>query len=125
MAHFAQLNSENVVINVIVVSNEDILDKEGMESEMVGINFCKSLYGQDTTWVQTSYNSNFRKIYARPGSIYDYERDVFYPPKPLDEIEIEWVEDWWTWVPRFKPSTDGNVYTFSHETKRWINSGPA
>ena len=64
MAHFAQLDDNNVVINIIVVHNNELLDQDGNEVEQKGIDFCKSLFGQDTEWVQTSYNGNFRKNYA-------------------------------------------------------------
>jgi hypothetical protein len=78
MAHFAQLDGSNKVVNVIVVANEDILDETGNESEAVGIAFCKNLFGQN--WVQTSYNNNFRGKYAGIGDIYDSEEDVFKTP---------------------------------------------
>ena len=54
MAHFAQLDENNVVINVIVIHNNDILDENGNESEEVGIKFLKSIFGEATRWVQTS-----------------------------------------------------------------------
>lgn len=79
MAHFAQLNEENIVTAVIVVSNNDILDN-GIESESKGIAFCKALLGEETNWVQTSYNSNFRGTYAGIGFIYDSIQDKFINP---------------------------------------------
>ena len=60
MAYFAKLNPENIVEQVISVHNNELLDN-GIESEAKGIAFCKSLYGQDTNWVQTSYNKRIRK----------------------------------------------------------------
>ena len=51
MAHFAQLDENNIVIQVTVVSNDDAPD------EATGIAFCKAIYGSDTNWKQTSYNS--------------------------------------------------------------------
>ena len=65
MAHFAKLDSNNVVQQVIVVNNDVLLDSDGNESEQIGIDFCKSLYGQEANWVQTSYNNTFRKQYRR------------------------------------------------------------
>ena len=63
MAHFAEIDSnlDNVVLRVIVIGNEDILDENGEESEALGIAFCKNLFGEETEWVQTSYNNTFRK----------------------------------------------------------------
>ena len=78
MAHFAQVK-DNVVQQVIVVNNEVLENKPFPESEAIGIAFCKSLYGEDTEWLQTSYNGNFRGKYAGPGSVYNPELDEFDP----------------------------------------------
>ena len=64
MAHFAELNADSKVLRVIVVGNKDCQDDNGQESEAVGIAFCQSLFGADTTWAQTSYNGNMRGKYA-------------------------------------------------------------
>jgi hypothetical protein len=80
MAHFARIE-DNIVREVIVINNEAIIDSNGVEQEQLGINFCKSLYGQDTEWVQTSYNGNFRGMYASTGMIYDPELDIFKYPE--------------------------------------------
>lgn len=79
MAHFAKLNENNIVTKVIVVHNNELMDN-GVESEAKGIAFCKSLFGQDTRWVQTSYNGNFRGMYAGVGYTYDSTNDVFVSP---------------------------------------------
>ena len=80
MAHFAQLDENNVVTQVIVVANEELL-LDGVENEDKGIAFCKSLLGEDTHWVQTSYNGNIRKNYAGIGYTYDVNQDVFVAPE--------------------------------------------
>ena len=80
MAHFAQINSDNIVQQVIVVNNEVLENKEFPKSEPIGIAFCKSLFGENTNWVQTSYNNNFRKIYAGIGYTYDPVKDEFVIP---------------------------------------------
>lgn len=77
MAHFAQLDENNIVTGVLVVNNEKIVDENGNESEQKGIDFLKSLLGQDTRWVQTSYNGNFRSKYAAIGDKYDETNDIF------------------------------------------------
>ena len=79
MAHFARVEN-NVVIQVIKINNEVIEDKPFPESETIGVAFCKSLYGEDTTWLQTSYNANFRGRYAGLGYLYDPELDEFVLP---------------------------------------------
>lgn len=86
MAHFAQLDENNVVTQVIVVHNNELLEN-GVESEAKGIAFCRSLFGADTRWVQTSYNGNFRGVYAGIGYTYDAENNVFVAPpvKPPSE----------------------------------------
>ena len=70
MAHFAQLDENNVVIQVIVVSNDDITDVNGVEVESIGIALCHKLFGFDTNWRQTSYNGNMRGNYAGIGMTY-------------------------------------------------------
>ena len=95
MAHFAQLDSDNIVTQVIVVSNDDCLDSDGSESEAVGIAFCQNLLGADTNWVQASYNNNIRFRYAGIGMKYDSTNDVFYnPASPYPS----WVLNTSTWV---------------------------
>ena len=95
MAHFANLNN-NIVTQVIVVSNHDILDNDGKENEVVGINFCKSLFGEDTNWKQTSFNSNFRGNYAGIGYTYIENvstmgvasTDIFIRQKPFNSWSL-------------------------------------
>lgn len=93
MAHFAQLDDNNVVTQVIVVANEELLDN-GVESESKGVAFCQSLLGGN--WIQTSYNGTIRKNFAGIGYTYDPVRDVFIPPMP---IEGNWIlnEDTCQW----------------------------
>ena len=70
MAHFAQLDSDNVVTQVIVVGNDDTSDSNGVEVESIGVAFCQKLLGATTNWKQTSYNSNMRGNYAGIGHTY-------------------------------------------------------
>jgi len=97
MAHFAQIDSDSIVTQVIVVSNEDCLDADGNESEAVGIAFCKSLLGSDTNWVQTSYNNNIRSRYAGRGFVYDSANDVFYNQQPYGSWSLN--TSTWVWEP--------------------------
>jgi len=98
MAHFAQINEDNFVTTIIVVNNEVLKDENGIEQENIGIDFCRSLYGEDTNWVQTSYNNSFRFRHAGVGYIYDSTRDAFILPKPsegswvLNEETLLWDE---------------------------------
>jgi hypothetical protein len=83
MAHFAKLDENDVVIQVVVIANEDIT-VNGAEDEAVGVAFCQSLFGPDTRWAQTSYNNNMRVRYAGIGYWFDRQNDVFIAPTPYE-----------------------------------------
>lgn len=123
MAHFAQLNENNEVIQVIVVGNQDCRDAQGNESEEVGINFCKSLLGAHTNWKQTSYNNSFRRRYAGIGYLYNTELDAFIPPKPYPSWTLDTQEA--TWVPPTPMPADAGQgdppkqYTWNEGTLAW------
>lgn len=116
MAHFAEIDGDNVVTQVIVVNNAELLDN-GVESEAKGIAFLKSLFGHDR-WVQTSYHGNIRKNYAGVGFTYDAARDAFVAPKPF----ASWLLDETTcrWVPPLPYPDDGQSYRWDEGTKSWV-----
>jgi hypothetical protein len=115
MAHFAELDENNIVIRVIVINNEELIIN-GEESEEKGSDFCHKLLGG--TWKQTSYNGNFRKNYAAVGYTYDVVRDAFIPPKPFDSWDLN--EDTCIWEAPIPYPDDGNMYRWSEETGSWI-----
>lgn len=120
MAHFAEINSNNIVLRVLVVSNEDITDQNGQEQEQLGINFLKNLIGQDTNWVQTSYTASFRKRYAGIGFSYNEELDAFIPPKPYGSwILNEETADWEPPIPMPTDASEGSYYSWNEETTSW------
>ena len=83
MAHYAEIDENNIVLRVMVVNNEDIIDPEtGEESETTGVAFCKEQWGGN--WVKTSYNHNIRKRYAGIRYSYNEELDAFVLPKPFE-----------------------------------------
>jgi hypothetical protein len=84
MAHFAELDNNNVVLRVLVVSNDDITDNTGQEQEALGVSFLQGLLGADTRWVQTSYNGNIRGKYAGIGDTFDTEADEFVAPPQIE-----------------------------------------
>jgi len=86
MAHFAELDENNIVKRVIVVHNNELLDDKGIESEQKGVDFCVAHYGG--RWIQTSYNANFRGLYAGSGYIYDEALDVFITPNVFEDASI-------------------------------------
>jgi hypothetical protein len=120
MAHFAQLNGNNVVTRVIVVANEELL-LDGVENENKGIAFCKSLLGEDTRWIQTSYNATFRKNYAGIDYTYDSVADHFFAPKPYPSWTLDADAKWQ--APTAYP-TDEKPYVWNEETLSWIEFVP-
>ena len=106
MAYFAELNENNIVLRVVAIADLDLLDENGNEVEALGIARCKQLFGENTIWLQTSYNTYanvhrdgkvpFRKNFAAIGYSYDAQRDAFIEPQPegndwtLDEITCTW-----------------------------------
>ena len=96
MAHFAKLNEENIVTQVIVINNSDITNSRGREEETIGIKYCQKLLGESTTWKQTSYNNNFRGNYAGIGMTYMTgvrtlgvaSTDIFIAPQPYPSWSI-------------------------------------
>lgn len=118
MAHFAKLDSDNIVTEVIVVGNDDCLDDNNNESEAVGIAFCQSLFGSDTVWKQTSYNGTIRKNYASVGYKYDSAKDAFIPPQPYDSWTLNSSTCQWE-APVAYP-TDGLSYYWNETTTAWV-----
>jgi|TARA_R110000824_G_scaffold93979_1_gene227168 hypothetical protein len=103
MAHFAQLNDSNIVLAINVIADADCLDGAS-ESEAVGITFCKSLWGADTIWKQTSFNGTIRKQFAVVGGSYDPTRNEFVGLSPWASWVLNATNDWT--APLVKP--DGN-----------------
>jgi hypothetical protein len=95
MATFAKIGLNSKVITSLSVHNNELLDSNGVEQEVNGINFLTNLTGW-SIWVQTSYNNNFRKNHAGIGYTYDEDRDAFIAPKPsgdgwvLNEETCQW-----------------------------------
>ena len=118
MAHFAELNEDNIVQRVIVVDNEDCLDANGVESEEVGIAFCHNLLGG--TWKQTSYNGSFRKNYAGNGYVYNSSKDAFISPKPFSK----WVlnEETCQWEAPVAYPDDDKFYVWNDNKGEWEES---
>jgi len=87
MAHFAEIDENNIVTRVLVVHNDD---------EHRGADFLANDLGLGGTWIQTSYNGNIRKNYAGVGYSYDATRDAFIAPEPeghigFDEEACKWI----------------------------------
>ncbi len=119
MAHFAQIDENAMVTQVIVINNDILLDEEGNESEVKGIAFCETLFNGGR-WIQTSYNAKIRKHYAGIGFQYDETLDAFIPPSPyaswiLDEESCTWT------APIPMPTPSENCYMeWDEGTISWI-----
>jgi hypothetical protein len=115
MAHFAELDANNVVLRVIVVGNKDTSTPDGTEVESIGVAFCQRLFGGN--WVQTSYNNNMRVRYAGIGYSYNPTLDAFIPPQPYPS----WTLDNTTadWIPPTPMPTDGKPYIWNESTQSW------
>ena len=135
MADFAQINDSNVVLQVVVIRNIDAPD------EATGLAFCRSLYGSDTNWKQTSYNTRygvhalggtpFRLNYAGIGMLYDSTLNAFIAPRPVDadgDSCASWTLNNSTgmYVPPIAEPDDGKVYKWDESvyqadnTQGWV-----
>ena len=130
MAHFAALDENNVVTQVIVVANEDTSDVNGNEVEEIGVAFCKKLLGADTNWKQTSYNNTFRVRYAGISYSYNEELDAFIAPKPFESwiLNTETV-DWESPVGPAPTLTEAEIearsfYRWDEEGGEWVLETP-
>jgi hypothetical protein len=115
MAHFAELDENNVVLQVIVVHNNELLDDEGQENEAKGVEFCSTLFGHNN-WVQTSYNHSMRKQFAGVGFTYDDVNDIFVAPQPYPSWSLDDNSDW---QPPTPMPEDGNMYSWNEDTQSW------
>lgn len=117
MAHFARIEN-NIVTQVIVVNNQELLDENNQEQESLGIAFCKSLFGENTQWRQTSYNRNLRKNFAGIGYTFNEERDDFVAPQPYDSWNLNLHDG--QWYPPVSYPNDGKAYYWDETTLSWI-----
>ena len=116
MAHFARINENNTVEEIIVINNDDCQNLNFPESELIGLEFITSI-GLNGNWKQTSYNANFRKKYAGVGDTYDEIRDAFITPKPFPS----WIlnEETCLWNSPIERPTDGNLYRWNEDEQSW------
>ena len=124
------LDENNIVTQVIVVSNDDIKDVNGNEVEEIGVAFCKKLLGADTRWKQTSYNNNFRVRYAGISYHYNEELDAFIPPSPFPSwVLVEETADWVSPLGAAPALTEAEVearsfYKWNEESGAWVLETP-
>ena len=103
MAHFAELDSNNIVLRTVVACNQDVAENGGeqsIEAAKYFENICP-LSSNGVKWVQTSYNCNFRKEFAGIGRKYDEQNDLFYNPnQPYPSWTLNSKFDWEAPTPR-------------------------
>jgi hypothetical protein len=118
MAHFARLNDNNEVINVMVISDNDIIDENGNHSEELGIKKCQQISGDDSSkWVQTFTDASMRNMYAGIGMVYNEEYDAFIYPKRYESHVFN--TERLTWEPPLPYPSDGKMYKWNEETLSW------
>jgi hypothetical protein len=111
MSHFAKV--ENGIVTEVIVIEQDVLNT--------------GLWGDPSTWVQTSYNTNgnkhpegrpLRGNYAGIGYTYDETNDVFYAPQPFPSWTLN--QSTWLWEPPVPMPTDDKLYQWDEATKNWV-----
>jgi len=122
MAHFAKLDENNLVLEVIVVADSDA------STEAKGQTFLQNLYKNTCTYKQTSYNTiagehklggtPFRKNYAGIGYTYDASKDAFIPPKPYNSWTLN--EDTCQWDAPVAYPDDGKGYVWKEDSRTWV-----
>jgi hypothetical protein len=126
MASFAKIGLNGKVIEVLSVVNEVLHDSNGIEQEVIGIDFLTKLTGYPV-WKQTSYNTHggvhslggipLRKNHAGIGYTYDEDRDAFIPKKPFNSWLLN--EDTCLWNAPVAYPQDDNRYTWNESTLTW------
>jgi hypothetical protein len=119
MAHFAKLDENNIVTEVVVVNNDILLEVDGAESENKGKVFLNSVFGT-SNWVKTSYNGNLRKQFAGVGYTFDYDNNVFISPKPFESWTLNENFDWHPPV-NIPSDFNGINYLWNEKNQNWEN----
>lgn len=123
MAHYARVNSDNIVTFVTPIPNEMITDENGVEHEEWAFDHLYATIPDsiEDKWIKTSYNSQFRKTYAGIGYIWNEKLDAFIPPKPFDSWNLnEETCDWEPPVPKPEYVDGGPTYYWNESIKSWI-----
>ena len=125
MAHFAELDSNNKVIRVVVISNEDV-NANGGDLHADAETYVASIVPHSengVAWKQTSYNHNFRKQFCGPGDVYDSSKDKFLLSQPFTSWSLDSNDDWQAQVTFPKTTDIGGLRanaTWDEDNQRWI-----
>ena len=129
MAHFAEIDSNNKVLRVVVACNQDVANNGGEQSEQAAKHFETTvpLSSNGVKWVQTSCNSNFRKQHAGTGYTYDSNKDKFIAPQPYPSWSLDENDDWQAPVPKPEPTYTStgkpHQYGWNEESLSWVLYG--
>ena len=113
MAHFAELDNNNVVLRVVVVGNDCVPSDEHIDGETWCVNFFKG-----GNWKQTSYNHNFRKQYCGTGFTYDAAKNKFISPQPYASWSLDANDDWQAPVTYPTDTTDKTI-SWDEAGQKW------
>ena len=120
MAHFAELDNNNVVTRVVVVGN-DVTTAAGPlgsnDMHVDGETWCQNFF-KGGTWKQTSYNNNFRKQYAGKGYTFDAAKNKFISPQPHASWALDGNDDWQAPVTYPTDTTD-KMISWDEAGQKW------
>jgi len=126
MAHFAELDNNNIVTRVVVVGN-DVETAAGPlgtnDMHVDGETWCVNFF-KGGTWKQTSYNHNFRKQYCGKGYTFDAAKDKFITPQPHDSWALDGNDDWQAPVTHPTDTTDKRI-SWDEAGQKWTATGEA
>ena len=125
MAHYAEISPDNVVLNVLYVTNDIITDENNNEVDSLGVQHLRNNINPNANYVRTSYSGSIREKYAGVGDLYHTESDKFYSPQPFPSWTLN--TDTLVWEPpTAKPtlteeqSNVGSFYYWNEETRSWV-----
>ena len=117
MAHYAQVNSDGVVVQVLVMDN----DMETNQGESACIAWLQKNVNDDE-WVKTSYNGNIRKQYAGINYTYDSDKDIFILPQPFASWSLDSDNDWQPPVAMPDDASVDKMYLWDEDVYQADNS---
>lgn len=125
MAHFAEIDENNVVLRVVPVPNSILNDGDNpnIENENLGIEYLKSQYGENTNWLQTSYNGRIREVYAGIGCTYCPVKNRFYPIKPYDSWIFNPQRNEWECPVKYPSENPREIWNWNESILDWEYGG--
>ena len=125
MAHFAELDSSNKVLRVVVGCDRDVAENGWPQSEQAAKHFetVVPLSLNGVKWVETSYDGSFRRQYASIDGFYDSDQDVFIDQKPYPSWTLNSDKIWKAPVDR--PAEFSSLSTWDEENQTWIDYDPS